>query len=126
MRREDAIKKLGRLLGKNLGYRVDPTAPDQDERNEALTNLKIQRPIRDELRKQVELRCKAILAADEEYQRLKAEMKAASDTCDKLLSITNQYRFTVGVSNSLWFTIRAQGDSWEEVIAKLTKDKVPS
>lgn len=126
MRREDAIKKLGKLLGKNLGYRVDPKAPDQDDRDEAQANLSIQRPIRDELKKQMELRLKAIIAADEEYQRLKAEHAIVNKTCEELGSILHHYRFTVGVSNSLFFTVRAQGDSWEDVITKLTKEKAPT
>lgn len=124
MRREDAIKKLGKLLGKNLGYRVDPTAPDADERAEARDNLKLQRPIREDLAKRVEERRNAVLQADAEYQQLKAELKQVRDNCDKLLSISSHYRFTVGVSNSLFFTVHAQGDSWEEIIAKLTKEKV--
>ena len=32
------------------------------------------------------------------------------------------YRFTAGVMNSAFFVIKAQGDSWEEVIAKIQKD----
>jgi hypothetical protein len=124
MERAVAIKKLGKILGKSLGYRVDPKAPDQDDRDEARAKLREATPKREALRGAIEARCKALLQADAEYQRLKAEFAEVKKTCDELVSITGHYRFTVGVSNSMFFTVRAQGDSWEEVIAKLTEKKV--
>jgi hypothetical protein len=125
MRREDAIKKLTKLLGKKLGYRVDPKAPDHDERANAREQLEGFRAERDRLRTQKELRLKAILAADEEYQRLKVELDAHSKRCDELIGITLQYRFTAGYFMAAgFFVIKAQGDSWEEVIAKLQKERV--
>jgi len=124
MERHIAIKKLTKLLGKNLGWRVDPNAPDQDERNEAREKLKVLRPQQEELREAVRKRCNALLAADEEYQRLKAELIAASKAADELSGKTRHYRFTAGVMNSAFFVIKAQGDSWEEVIAKIQEDGV--
>ena len=38
-----------------------------------------------------------------------------------MFSVVHHYRFTVGTSNGMFFHIRAQGDSWEEVIEKVTK-----
>jgi hypothetical protein len=49
MDRATAIKKLGKLLGKNLGYRVDPTAPLQHERDEARAEFKEAIKVRDAL-----------------------------------------------------------------------------
>jgi hypothetical protein len=124
MERHIAIKKLTKLLGKNFGYRVDPKAPDQDDRDAARANLAIQRPLRDDLREAMRQRCNALLAADQEYQRIKAEFKVVNDTCEKLSNMFHHYRFTAGVSNSMFFMVKAQGDSWEEVIAKLEKERV--
>lgn len=123
MERAVALKKLGKILGKNLGYRVDPKAPDHDDREEARAKLPAARELRKTLEEKMAARRNAILQADEEYQLLKMDHEAAKTICEKLFSICNHYRFTVGVSNSLFFTIRAQGDSWEEVIAKLTTEK---
>ena len=120
MERAVAIKKLGKILGKSLGYRVDLKAPDQDDRDEARAKMREVAPERDALKAAVEARREAILQADAEYQRLKAELKNASKTYADLAEITSHYRFTVGTSSSMFFTVRAQGDSWEEVIAKLT------
>jgi len=120
MERAVAIKKLGKILGKSLGYRVDLKAPDQDDRDEARAKMREVAPERDALKAAVEARREAILQADAEYQRLKAELKNASKTYADLAEITSHYRFTVGTSSGMFFTVRAQGDSWEEVIAKLT------
>ena len=120
MERAAAIKKLSKILGKSFGYRVNPKAPDQDDRDEARAKLREAVPKREELRAAVEARCKAFLQADAEYQRLKEELTEARKTCDELSSITVGYRFTVGTSGDLFFHVKAQGDSWEEVIAKLT------
>ncbi len=61
------------------------------------------------------------MQADAEYQRLKAAHADAEKYCGNLLSITYHYRFTVGQSKFGFFHIKAQGDSWEEVISKLTE-----
>lgn len=120
MERAVAIKKLGKILGKSLGYRIDPRAPNQEERDAAQAELREVVPKREALSKAVDARRAEILQADAEYQRLKAEHKEAREACDRLFSITHHYRFTVGVSNSMFFTVHAQGDSWEQVIEKLT------
>jgi hypothetical protein len=121
MERAVAIKKLGKILGKSLGYRVDPKAPDQDQRDEARAKLKIAGAERDALSKQREARLQELLQADTEYQRLKAECAEAKKRCDELVAISSRYRFTVGVMNSMFFMVKAQGDSWEEVIGKLAE-----
>jgi hypothetical protein len=33
--------------------------------------------------------------------------------------MSNHYRFTVGIDKGLFFVVKAQGDSWEEVIEKV-------
>jgi hypothetical protein len=123
MERAVAVKKLGKILGKSLGYRVDPKAPDQDDRDEARSKLPEAVAKRKVLLEQLEARRSAVLQADAEFQRLKADHADAKKACDKLFSITCHYRFTVGTSTGLFFVIKAQGDSWEEVIAKLTEKK---
>lgn len=119
MERTVALKKLGNILGKKLGYRVDPRAPTKDEREAASAELKAAFKKRNELRAQREARYAAILAADTEYQTLKAAQAEAQKVVDKLGAITRHHKITVGVSESMFFLVKAEGDSWEEVIAKL-------
>ena len=125
MERAVALKKLGKLLGKSMGYRVDLKAPDQDDRDEALVRLKEERPVKEDLSKRMRTRELELLRGDAEYQRLKAEYDEARKRCETLSYTCNRYRFTVGIMGSLFFSVKAQGDSWEEVIAKVAKDRQP-
>lgn len=128
MDRAVAIKKLTKMLGKSLGYRVDPKAPTRDEREEAQKALKPAIEERNKLREKKEARLQAVLAADPEYQELKAACKAASEKVDRLSSISRHYKMTVGTTTDIaglgFFSVKAKGDSWEEVIAKLTEKRV--
>ena len=121
MERQVAIKKLGKILGKSLGYRVDLKAPVEDDRIEARAELKVAVAERDALSKQKDARMAELLQADAEFQRLKVATAQARKRCEELQGITMRYRFTAGTSNGLFFAIKAQGDSWEEVIGKLTE-----
>lgn len=124
MERATAIKTLGKLLGKKLGYRVDDRAPTQVEREAARAELLATIPERDKLKEQCETRCRAILAADAEYQTILAARRAAQKKLDELGSITRHYKITVGTSEGMFFCVKAEGDSWEQVIDKLTENKV--
>ena len=119
MERSVAVKKLVKLLGKSLGYRVNANAPTPEERATAKDDLPTATEERNRLKEQRDARYKAILAADAEYQSLHAAHRAACERVDKLWSTTRHYKITVGVSNSLFFTVKAEGDSWEEVITKI-------
>ena len=126
MERSVALKKLGKLLGKSMGYRVDPKAPDAEEREEAGVELKAVVEARTEAQLKMDARRREILAADAEYQALKASYDETRKRAERLQGMTNYYRFTVGVSNGMFFMIKAQGDSWEEVIATVAKDRQPA
>src|SRR5262245_7898548 len=116
MERSVAIKKLIKLLGNDVGWRIDQKAPKQDEREAARAALHPAVAERTVLLQDLAERREAILAADAEYQRLHADCKAARERVDKLTGIAHRYRFTVGVNNGVFFLVKAQGDSWEEVI----------
>ena len=119
MERSVAIKKLGKLLGKSLGYRIDDKAPTREERAAAKIELTAAIEVRNGLKEKRDERYRAILAADAEYQSLHASHRAASERVDRISSMTRHYKITVGVSNSMFFHVKAEGDSWEEVIDKL-------
>jgi hypothetical protein len=119
MERVVAIKRLGKMLGKSLGYRVDPKAPTREEREEAHRQLPALTAAKKEAEKAMADRREAILAADKEYQDLVAAWKEAKLNADKAFSLTHHFKFTVGTSNGMFFHVKAQGDSWEDVIEKL-------
>jgi len=123
MERAVALKKLGKLLGKSLGYRVDPKGLNAEEREAAAAEA---RALHEQFKVAEEAetaRRKAILEGDAEYQRLKAETKRLKEAKDTAWSKSRHFKFTVGTSNGMFFMIKAQGDSWEDVIEQLTAEQ---
>jgi hypothetical protein len=119
MQRAAAIKQLSKILGKSLGYRVDPKAPLEEERVCLKIALKAATEKANELLKQKELRIKTLLDNDVEFQEIKTAYEAAKKDKNSLASRCYQYKFTVGTSDGMFFHVKAQGDSWEEIFAKL-------
>lgn len=119
MERAVALKKLGNILGKKLGWRVDPRAPRKEEREAAKADLGPACELRNKLKDKRDARYAAILAADPEYQSLKAAYSDAQKVVDRISSLTRHHKITVGTSEGMFFLVKAEGDSWEEVIAKL-------
>ena len=119
MERAVALKKLRKILGDKLGYRVDPKAPDAEVRAMARTRsveLSAKLRVVDAAR---EARRAVILAADETYRNLAAEAVLLRDARDKASSTSHHFRVTVGLVSELFFSVKAQGDSWEDVIKQL-------
>jgi hypothetical protein len=75
------------------------------------------------LKERRQARIAAILAADAEYQVFKADHEAAKKLVERLGSTMRRHKITVGTSNGLFFSIKAEGDSWEDVLDKLTAKK---
>jgi hypothetical protein len=125
MERTVAVKRLAKLLGKDMGYRVYSDAPSAEER----ARLKAESPAllaaREEAKKAKEERCRAILDADQEYQRLCAVHTEAAKAMARASSQLHSYKITVGIASNVGafslFRVAAQGDSWEQVIEKLEK-----
>jgi len=129
MERSTAVKKLAKMLGKGFGYRIDIKAPTPDEREEAKAALPAAVAERDRLKELKQKRYEAVLAADAEYQSLRQAHTEAHKKAGNLSSILHRRKITVGNSMNLggfgMFSVKAEGDSWEEVIEKLTK-KIPA
>jgi len=121
MERSVAIKKLSKLLGKDLSWQVNDKAPTREERAAAKAKLPTALEERKKLEARREERRKAILAADAEWQALHAAYEIASERTGKLSSITRSYKITVGTSDGPFFCVEAEGDSWEEIIDKVTR-----
>jgi len=120
MERAVAIARLRKMFGKEFGYQFNPKAPTAEEREAA----KQQRPAlvaaKDAASKAMDARRVAVLAADAEYQRLTEEYKAARKAVDET-NIIHSYKITVGTVNNLFFHVKAQGDSWEDIFKNLKK-----
>ena len=118
MNQAQAIAKLKKLIGPKFGYRVDPKAPDAEERERirglialAADEVRIAEAARTAKRE-------ALLAGDPEYQRLKAAHEAAKQRREGLPSVHHK-RVTVGRVGSVFFSVVADGDNWSEVVEKV-------
>lgn len=119
MNKSEALAKLSKLLGPNTGYRVDPKAPRAADRETIRANAKVARVASDAADAALRARRAELLAADPTYQRLKAEAAALSAASDEARGGLHRHRVTVGRSSGMFFHIKAQGDTWAEVVAKV-------
>jgi hypothetical protein len=124
MERTVALKKLERLLGKKLWWRINPKAPTPEDRATAKAALPSAIEERNKLKEQRDARHRALLEGDAEYQSLNTAAIAAIARVEKISGITRWYKITVGISHGWANEVKAEGDSWEEVIGKLTTEKV--
>jgi predicted ribosome quality control (RQC) complex YloA/Tae2 family protein len=123
MERAVAIKKLGKLLGKSLGYQVRADAPTAEERAQATEEAKALNAEYKVAEEAEAARRRAILEGDAEYQRLRAETKRLRDAKDMAWSVSRRFKITVGRSNSMFFSVEAEGDSWEDVIEQIERKR---
>lgn len=126
MNKAQAIAKLSKVLGKNFGYRLDPKAKNADERAEAAARAKEVHARLKAVREAKEARCAAILAADAQYQQLSVDARLLSNEYDAQRYITLCAPITVGTTDGLFFSVRAEGDNWSEVVEKVCASKAPA
>lgn len=115
-----AIAKLKKIIGPTFGYRVDPKAPDADERERRHSAWLAAKKAVGEAEEAMTARRLALMAADAEYQRLKAESADAKKRLGEVGSFRAK-RITVGRVGSMFFSVVADGDSWAEVVEKAAK-----
>lgn len=104
--------------GTRFFYRVDPKAPDADERERL--RAEFQRT-RDAMRAADDARAKRlaeVLAADAEYQRLKAA-HAEAKRAHEAVPASHRYRISVGRDHQFFISTVAEGDNWSEVVDKV-------
>jgi methyl coenzyme M reductase subunit C-like uncharacterized protein (methanogenesis marker protein 7) len=125
MERNAALKIIQKLMGnpKGFGYRVDSKALDAEHRAAAKVELEILTAIQKDATDRMEER-KRHLLQDPTYVELVEKAKAVRKHVDEVRGEVYARKITVGISNSLWFSVKADGDSWEEIIKKLSADKV--
>jgi hypothetical protein len=122
MERSVALNKLRKLLGKDFGYRIDSKACTREEREAAREQLPASNKERSDLEEKRRQRQQFLLDNDKEYQEINAARVAAVKRSQELLGKLHSSKITVGNSVAgLFFSVKAEGDNWEEVIAKLTK-----
>lgn len=121
MERHEALRRLRKMLGKQFAYEIRPDAPSEEEREQAkqlhVELVAKRQTISDALQAR-----RAELLKDAEYQRLSQEYKQADRAVMNNNGRMYRYKITVGTANSLFFHVKAQGNSWEDIFAKLKQE----
>ena len=124
MNRTQALAKLKKVLGKKLAYREDPSALIGDDREAAEVKRKLLRDAQHIIRDALEARRVEVLAADAEFQRLSAQYRRTREAADKASGEAYARRIAVGtlidIAGMGAFSVKAEGDNWQEVVDKLT------
>ena len=123
MTRAEALKKVRKLLGPKAAIEVKEGITSPDRRQAASEEGRIISAEVKALSDRMEGRRQMLLAADDLYQSLLKEYRALKKRHNELTGEMLRYRFTTGRINGAggisFFHVDAQGDTWEEVIAKL-------
>ncbi len=119
------VKTLVKLLGKNAAWRVSKTALPPEEREILKAKLPELRGLAAMAEERMNARRKELLQ-DPEYLRLLEAHKFARDASQQAAGRVHHRPICVGISNNLFFTVKAEGDTWPEVVGKLLGDKVKS
>ena len=122
MERAVALKRLRRMLGKEFAYQFDPRAPEPERRIAAINKRAELVANKERSTKALNERYRYLLDNDAEYQRLSAEAKVAREALSANEGFIHRRKITVGTSNRLFFHVKADGDSWEEIFEKLKKE----
>lgn len=128
MERSIAVKRLSKLLGKGFSYEIDRNALTKEEKVAAKAEWKVAADEASRLEKLANERRRKVLAEDGEYQSLNDAWVKARKHSGNLSSKLHGHKFTVGHIINIgglggFFHVKASGDSWEEVIEKVLKDK---
>lgn len=122
MNQTQAIAKLRKTLGEKFAYRVDKSAPNAEQRDAIRVRYEAAKRIAEEADAKRKARYLELLQ-DPVYVQLK---KAAEDTkaaAEKASVGLHQRRITVGIDLGLFFSVKAEGDNWAEVVATVGASK---
>lgn len=122
MERAVAVKRLHKMLGKNFGYEIDPKAASAEERAAAQAVQKPLHAARDAVVTELRARMEYLLEHDAHYQKLKGEAAIARKAVEANSAILMRHKITVGTVNGMFFSVAAQGDSWEQIFEILKKN----
>lgn len=122
MNRQQITSKLRKVFGKNACWKINDKAKDADERAALNASLPAVKAERDEAKRRMDAK-RAELLSDPEYLAMRAAYQRADEAVNAALYYSNRCRISAGTSSSVagigFFTVQVQGDTWDEVFAKL-------
>lgn len=124
MNATQALTALRKLLGPKAGIQDSGKASSPEQRAAERELYLARKAIKDAAAAAMTSRREAILAADSEYQRRRAEHDAARALLEKT-GHGYRYRYMAGTLGALFFTVEAEGDTLQEVVDKVRAKKAP-
>lgn len=121
MNMTQALRKITVLLGNRAGIKDYKRPSSQEQRDKDRAARLVAKAHKEQCEQAMVARRKAILDADTDYQRLVAEYNAASKAKDAIPFA--HYRYCAGTSSSLFFTVAAEADTLDELVAKVRERK---
>jgi hypothetical protein len=125
MNQAQAIAKLTKALGPKFGWRVNRKALDEAGRGQQRLLARELSGKRKQAEEAMNARVKELLQ-DPAYQALKAEYDDLSKQRDAAVGRALHAPITVGLLESGWFSVKAEGDNWSDVVEKLIPAKSPA
>lgn len=116
MNMTQALTALKKLYGKNAMWRYDERAPLADERERFSSLMPTLAMMKRETSEAAEARRRALLAADDEYQRLLFAAQSADTAWKEARGMSHWFRVTVGRSIGIGMEVKAQADNWQDAI----------
>lgn len=128
MERSAALRKLKKMIGRQAYWTIADGLSSQEKRDRYRARRTAIKSVLQQASDALKARREAILSADAEYQILLAAYKAASAESEDVRYRDGEsgYKFEVGTFNGLFRKPMAYGDTWEEVFAKLEREKAVS
>lgn len=126
MTRAQAFTKIKRILGPNAHVDVGNEITSPEKRQAAHDAAESFRQQRTELDARI-TSLQKVLLDHPEYKALQAQRTALRKQFEQVNWQQSRYKFQAGIVSDLGpfnaFHVRASGDTWEEVIAKLEKER---
>lgn len=116
MNQTQALTKLRKIIGPKVSYRIDSKALPADEREAKQAKVRELRA-KKQAAEEASAARRAELLRDPVYRALRAEVNALDAEIGKHLHAAYAKRITVGVVGGMFFSVRAEGDNWAEVVA---------
>jgi hypothetical protein len=119
MDRKEATRAITKLLGTRWGFRVNASAPDEEERAFAAQGLATARASLKDTERMLRSRHDPCPFP---FQLLLRKSHTQRERIAALETRVAQYKYTVvSTARSRHFDVLAEGDTWEQIVTQLTE-----
>jgi hypothetical protein len=118
MNEKQAIAKLRKVIGQGIAWQYSRGALNAAGRDSEREKARALRTEEHALKEQLDA-LRAKLLADPEYVALRKRWSDTKDSADRASSLSYSKPIKVGRNGAMFFTVLADGDTWDEIVTKL-------